>query len=50
VALVLAAIAGLSAAWAAHVSFARIATTSIGGPKAGRIVPVSARQRAVADR
>jgi MFS family permease len=38
VALLLAAIAGLSAAWAARASFARIQAAD--GPKTGRIVPV----------
>jgi MFS family permease len=49
VALLLAAIAGISAAWAAHVSFARMRTAA-DGPKTGRMVPVSAHRRAVAGR
>ncbi len=49
VALLLAAIAGLSAAWAAHVSFARLAATA-DGPKSEAGLRFSARRRAVAER
>ncbi len=47
VALLLAAIAGLAAAWAAHVSFARMKTAA-DGPKTGLYDRFSARRRAVA--
>ncbi len=47
VALLLAAIAGLSAAWAARVSFARLAA-SADGPQSGLFVRFAARRRAVA--
>jgi len=49
VALLLAAIAGLSAAWAARVSFARIAATPTDGPQSEQIRRSEARRRAVAE-
>jgi MFS family permease len=49
VALLLAAVAGLAAAWAARVSLARV-TTSADGPKSGARLRFSARRRAVAGR
>ncbi|HEX6688843.1 MAG TPA: MFS transporter [Solirubrobacterales bacterium] len=49
VALLLAAIAGLAAAWAARVAFARIAATA-DGPQSGQIGNFEARRPAVAER
>jgi MFS family permease len=48
VALLLAAIAGLSAAWAAHVSFARIERQAVDGPQSEQIGRFEARRRIVA--
>jgi MFS family permease len=48
VALLLAAIAGLSAAWAARVSLARIATSAADGPECGAGLHIPAHRRAVA--
>jgi MFS family permease len=48
VALLLAAIAGLSAAWAAHASFARIERHKADGPQSEQIGRFEARRRVVA--